>query len=211
MQSLGISRVTSFLSLLFISVPSLCATLSSRSDPSHEPPPLLPLPVYTQTNLILQHARMHMISRSGQIRRHYPSGTNWNVFSQHLTFENKTSFVKLKCGFCRKTSLYSSKWGTGKCFEINVVQFQMIPRPNEFYPKQYLLLFTCLKVFCSCCIWVCCRTCYLLQSADAQRVPLHPHVQSAQLQVHGGHIQRVGWIQLAELERDHTYWLHSNR
>lgn len=36
-----------FFSFVFIFVPCLCATLSSRNDPSHEPPPLWPLPVYT--------------------------------------------------------------------------------------------------------------------------------------------------------------------
>lgn len=44
---------------------------------------------------------------------------------------------------------------------------------------------------------------YLLESANPHRVLLPPHVQSAQLQVHGGHIQGVGRIKLPA--RDISY------
>ena len=43
---------------------------------------------------------------------------------------------------------------------------------------------------------------YLLHRTDPHWAPLHHHIQSAHLQVHGRHIQGVGRIQLAAVDRD---------
>lgn len=46
----------------------------------------------------------------------------------------------------------------------------------------------------------------LLEGTDSLRVPLHPPVDPAHLQVHGGDVQGVRWIQFTaqDTKRDHN-------